>query len=62
MSTVTEDEIKYYTEATKKGMLLFEAETLLVQAQRFMNQVPNNKYGDNYSLCAMISEFLKKIK
>ena len=39
---------------------LNEAKNLLAKSVRFMNKVPNNKYGENYYLCSKIDEFLKK--
>ena len=38
-----------------------EANNLLKDAVKFMNQVPNNKYGDNYELCSRIDNFLKEV-
>ena len=37
-----------------------ESVDLLKNAVKFMNQVPNNKYGDNYELCSKIDNFLKE--
>ena len=37
-----------------------ESVDLLKNAVKFMNQVPNNKYGDNYELCSRIDNFLKE--
>jgi hypothetical protein len=38
------------------------AEQLLKESLNFMNQVPNNKYGDNYELCSRINKFLKELE
>jgi len=37
-----------------------ESTELLKDAVKFMNQVPNNKYGNNYELCSKIDNFLKE--
>lgn len=36
-----------------------KAINLLTESVKFMNLVPNNKYGDNYSICSKIDKFLK---
>lgn len=36
------------------------AVNLLTESVKFMNLVPNNKYGGNYSICSKIDKFLKK--
>ena len=36
-----------------------EAIDLLQEAVSFMNLVPNNKYGDNYTLCSKIRDFIE---
>jgi hypothetical protein len=35
---------------------------LLKESIRFLNEVPNGKYGDNYVLCSKIDEFLERLK
>jgi hypothetical protein len=37
-----------------------ESLSLLKEAVKFMNLVPNNKYGDNYNICSKIDKFLKE--
>ena len=39
---------------------LKEANELLAEATNFMNKVPNRTYGDNYTLCSKIDNFLQK--
>ena len=35
---------------------------ILKESIRFLNGVPNGKYGDNYVLCSKIDEFLERLK
>jgi hypothetical protein len=35
--------------------------TLLDKSVNFMNQVPDNEYGENYKICSEISKFLDNL-